>query len=79
MTIQVNVGEAQARLAELLAQVDAGGHLVIAEDGEPRYEIRLIRHDRTAARKALEEIRADRLHGEITVDDILSWRDEGRR
>ena len=35
MTLTVNIGEAKARLSELIAKVEAGEEITIARDGQP--------------------------------------------
>lgn len=80
MTIQVNIGEAKTRLSELLARVDEGEAVVIARDGEPKYEVTLLEVDRAAAREALERLRAIRARSKgVSREEIIAWRDEGRR
>ena len=79
MTIHVNIDELKARLSELLARVEAGEDLVIAQEGRARFKLERLDDDRVAARATVEALLADRTSGEISVEDIIAWRDEGRR
>ena len=83
MTIQVKIGEAKARLSELIAQVEAGEEVVIARGNQ--VVARIVRARATLdAKAAVERIRTRRealRAGGVTVtqDEIRQWRDEGRR
>lgn len=75
----VTVGEAKTRLSELLARVEAGEEIVIARGDHPvarllpmqrRHEVEGAIADILAARSAI---------GSTTTDEIIAWRDEGRR
>lgn len=80
MTIQVNVGEAKTRLSELLARVEAGERVIIARGNEPIAELRPIVQGRRTAEEAIARIKARQARNQpTTVDEILAWRDEGRR
>ena len=79
MTLHVNVEELKARLSELLARVEAGEDLVVAQDGGARFKVECLTHDRAAARAAVEALLADRTSGGVTLEEIMAWRDEGRR
>lgn len=80
MTLQVNVGEAKTRLSELIAKVEAGEAVVIARDGAPVVELRRVERDRTAAMEAAQRLIARRTEARrVTTEEILAWRDEGRR
>ena len=66
MSLTVKIGEAKTRLSELLAKVEAGEEVVIARGHEP------------IAR--LAEVKAARANrAKTTPEELLAWRDEGRR
>jgi prevent-host-death family protein len=79
MTITVDIAGAKARLSELVARAEAGEEIVIARDNVPVALLsRLPRAD--DIRAAIEEIRDARAGLPATgADEILQWRDEGRR
>ena len=83
MTIRVKIGEAKARLSELIAQVEAGEEVVIARGNQ--VVARIVRARATLdAKAAVERIRTRReaLRAEgvtVTQDEIRQWRDGGRR
>jgi prevent-host-death family protein len=82
-TITVKIGEAKARLSELIAKVEAGEEVVIQRGNEPVARLTALEDDkRRRAREAIERIRALRDSGDIkpvTVEEILAWRHEGHR
>ncbi len=72
---------AKAKLAELLDEVEQGETFVISRHGKaiarlvPEEEVR-----RADARRALAEIKEMRGQaGRASIEEILAWRDEGRR
>ena len=78
---EIQASAAKARLAELLDQVERGETVTITRHGKaiarlvPEEEWR-----RAAARRAMDEIKEMRKHaGRATVEEILAWRDEGRK
>jgi prevent-host-death family protein len=77
---QVQASQAKAQFAELLDQVERGETVVITRHGKPI--ARLVREDderRTDALRAMAEIKELRkTAGRATVEEILTWRDEGR-
>jgi prevent-host-death family protein len=79
MSITVDIGEAQARLSELVARAEAGEEIVITRDNAPVALLtRLPRAD--DIRAAIEEIRDARAGLPATsVEEILQWRDERGR
>jgi antitoxin (DNA-binding transcriptional repressor) of toxin-antitoxin stability system len=79
MTITVDIDEAQARLSELVARAEAGEEIVIARDNVP--VALLCRLPRPGdVRAAIEDIREARAGLPVTsIEEILQWRDEGRR
>jgi antitoxin (DNA-binding transcriptional repressor) of toxin-antitoxin stability system len=79
MTITVDIGEAKTRLSELVARAEAGEEIVITRDNVP---VALLRRLPRAGdiRAAIEEIRDARTGLPATsIDEILQWRDAGRR
>lgn len=82
MTIIVDIGDigdAKARLSELVARAETGEEIVIARDNRPVAMLsRLPRAD--DIRAAIEEIRDARAAPPATsVAEILQRRDEGRQ
>jgi prevent-host-death family protein len=79
MTVTVDIGEAKARLSELVARAEAGEEIVITRDNAPVALLtRLPRAD--DIRAAIEEIRDARAGLPATsVEEILQWRDERGR
>ncbi|MFN0023334.1 MAG: type II toxin-antitoxin system Phd/YefM family antitoxin [Parvularculaceae bacterium] len=80
MTIQVNVGEAKARLSELIARVEKGQEVIIARDNQPVVRLVLEQPDRVRAAEAVARIRElRRKMAPTTLEEILSWRHEGHK
>ena len=79
MTLQINIGEAKTRLSELIARVEAGEEVVIARDNKAVAKLSRVRHanDIEAVIDEILASRADR--ASTSVEEILSWRDEGRK
>jgi prevent-host-death family protein len=81
VSITANIAEAQIRLSELVAKVEAGEQVVIARDGTPVAGLAPL--DEVARRRVvIEDIIARRDSGRIapvSAEEILAWRDEGRR
>ena len=82
---QVGAFEAKNTLGSLLDLVQQGEEVVITRHGKPVAKLvaAVKPHDREEARNAIERIRARadevRNSNPVTLDEILSWRDEGRR
>lgn len=77
MTITVNVGDAD--LNELLAKVEAGEDVVLARNGVPVAQLKLV-PDLKARRKAIEELLELRKKmPSITQEEIAEWKAIGRR
>jgi prevent-host-death family protein len=78
---EVQASDAKARLAELLDQVERGETIVITRHGKPI--ARLVPDEearRADALRAMAEIKEMRKHvGRATIEEILAWRDEGRK
>ena len=79
MSLTVNIGEAKARLSDLIAKVEGGEDVIIARGEQPVARLTRILHDMDVA-SAIKEIKAARVgRPKTTVEEILAWRDEGRR
>jgi prevent-host-death family protein len=78
---EIDAADAQAQLPRLLDEVELGETIVITRHGRPVARLVSDRAARQAdIRAAVAEIRAARKKaGRITVEEILSARDEGRR
>jgi prevent-host-death family protein len=79
MPTVIKTGEAKTRLSELLARVEAGEEVTIARGDVP--VARLVPVARTGdARAAVADILAARAGlARTTADELIAWRDEGRR
>jgi prevent-host-death family protein len=84
-TREVGAFEAKTHLSELLAAVEGGERVTITRRGKPVARLVPIEDDAKAQRaEALETLRALRAQirargGGLTVEEILSARDEGRK
>ncbi len=79
MTVTVNVGEAKTRLSELLARVEAGEEVVIARDSSPVARLSRIR-PKADISALIEEMLVERQgRTPATAEELIAWRDEGRR
>lgn len=79
MTTTVKISEAKAHLSELLARVEAGEEVVISRGNDPIARLSRIRKE-TDLQLLVTEVRAARARAQpVTHDEVLSWRDEGRR
>ena len=79
MSLTVKIGEAKARFSELVAKAEAGEEIIIARGREP--VAGLVRLPRSDAFSALiGEVKAART-GRATTrpEELMAWRDEGRR
>lgn len=78
---QIQASTAKAQFAELLDEVERGETVVITRHGKPI--ARLVREEderRSDALRAMAEIKEMRkTAGRATVEEILAWRDEGRK
>jgi prevent-host-death family protein len=79
MSLTVKIGEAKARLSELIAKVEAGEEIIIARGHEP--VARLVRLPHLNEFSAvIAEVKATRAARAATrPEELLAWRDEGRR
>lgn len=76
---EVGSFEAKTHLSELLAAVEAGETVTITRHGKAIAQLVPVGHrgsDRVAALRKLQKIGAG---ATMTVDEVLSARDEGRR
>ena len=78
---QIQFSTAKAQLSELIDDVERGETVQITRHGKP--VARLMREEdarRADALRAMAEIRKLRKSaGHATVEEILAWRDEGRK
>ena len=79
MSLTVKIGEAKARFSELVAKAEAGEEIIIARGHEP--VARLVRLPRPDAFSAvIAEVKAARTARAATrPEELMAWRDEGRR
>ena len=77
----VKSSDAKARFSELLDEVERGETVVITRHGKAIAHLQPARDQRPEeARLAMEEIAAARKSApRATVEEVLQWRDEGRR
>ena len=78
----VSLADARANIAELLDEVERGETVTISRDGEwsPEFAQPFDESRRADARRAIEELRELRKKsGPATAEEIIAWRDEGRR
>lgn len=79
MSTTVKISEAKAHLSELLARVEAGEEVIIARGNDPIARLSRIRKE-TDRQVLLDEVRVARSKVKpVTHEEIMSWRDEGRR
>ena len=81
----VAIAEAKDRFSELVAAAEAGEEIVVTRHGKPAVRITAVATDRqdrkrealeamvAAGRRNLEEF------GPTTIDEIIAWKNEGRR
>ncbi len=80
MTLRIDVEEGAARWRELLAEVEAGRDVVIARGAETVARVTKADVPQIGRQAAIEAIfEARRGLPSTTVEEILAWRDEGRR
>jgi prevent-host-death family protein len=78
---QIQASTAKAQLAELLDEVERGETIVITRHGKPIADLKPHADSRREeALRAMAKIKELRKHtGRATVEEILAWRDEGRK
>ena len=79
MTITVKVGEAKTHLSELLAKVEAGEEVIIARGNEPIARLSRFRRDKDVEAVIAEIMAARAGRAKTTLEEILAWKEEGRR
>ena len=81
MTITIDADEGAARWSELLAEVEAGNDVIIARGTQ--LVARLARLPQPASEDidaAIASLQENRKHfAPITIDEIIAWKNEGRR
>lgn len=77
----VSLADARANITELLDEVERGETVTISREGARSQELPPPANARSAdVVQAIEELKQLRkANGPVTVEEILSWRDEGRR
>ncbi len=82
----VAIAEAKNHLSELIAAAEAGEEIVITRHGKPAVRLVAAVEDRKLAQRAAIEAlfelgRARRASGRptTTIDEIIEWKNEGRR
>nr|CAD6628191.1 type II toxin-antitoxin system prevent-host-death family antitoxin [Rhizobium sp. TCK] len=79
MTTTVKISEAKTHLSDLLVRAEAGEDIIIARGNDPIIRLARIAKE-TDMQLLLAEVRAARQKAAAsTHDEVLSWRDEGRR
>ena len=81
MSLTVDVSQAAERLSEMLEEVEAGREVLISRGPQPIARIEKIAATPTNdVASVIADIRAARKNfAPITIEEILEWRDEGRR
>ena len=79
MTLTVKVGEAKAKLSELLARVEAGEEVIIARGHEPIARLSRVPKANDFAALVAEVKAARAKRAKTTAEEPIAWRDEGRR
>jgi antitoxin (DNA-binding transcriptional repressor) of toxin-antitoxin stability system len=79
MSLTVKIGEAKTRLSELLAKVEAGEEVVIARGHEPIARLTRVPKAEDFAALVAEVIAARVMRAKTTPEELIAWRDEGRR
>lgn len=79
MTRTVKVAEAKTHLSELLTKVESGEEIIIARGDTPVARLVPINDEERHA-NLFRLIRRDRAKNKpVSLEEILQWRDEGRR
>ncbi len=80
MTLTFDVDDLAARLPELLAEVEAGHQILIARGSEPLAHVVKAEKPSFTSQRAINTILdLRRRMPRATAEEILEWRDEGRR
>lgn len=79
MGITIKTGEAKTRLSELLARVEAGEEVTIARGTTPIARLVPVERTRDAKAAVADIIAMRKTAGSSTAEELIEWRDEGRR
>ena len=78
---QIQASTAKAQLAELLDEVERGETIIIPRHGRPIADLKphaaSRREDALRAMREIEEMR--KTAPPVTAEEILAWRDQGRK
>ena len=78
MTITIEADEGAARWSELLAEIEAGNDVIIARGTQ--LVARLSQPSSNDVDAAIAALRENRKQfAPITIDEIIEWKNEGRR
>jgi antitoxin (DNA-binding transcriptional repressor) of toxin-antitoxin stability system len=81
MTLTFDVNELSTRLAEMLAEIEAGHDVLLAQDAQPVAKLaKLPTVAPNTVDDAIASLRENRKNfAPITIDEIIEWKNEGRR
>lgn len=80
MTLRIEVEDGAARWSDIVAEVEAGRDVVIARGGVSVATVKGELPPRVTSREAIDAILELRKRmPRATAEEILEWRDEGRR
>jgi antitoxin (DNA-binding transcriptional repressor) of toxin-antitoxin stability system len=79
VTISVKIGEAKTQLSALLAKVEAGEEVIISRGNEPIARLSRFRRDNDVGAVIAEILAARAGRAKTTIEEILAWKEEGRR
>ena len=80
MTITFDIDELAERLPEFLAEVEAGHRILITRGSEPLAQVLNAEKSNFTSQQAIDAILDIRSRmPRATAEEILEWRDEGRR
>ena len=80
MTITFDIDELAERLPEFLAEVEAGHRILITRGSEPLAQVLNAEKSNFTSQQAIDAILDIRSRmPRATPEEILEWRDEGRR
>ena len=81
MTLTIDIDEGAARWQELIAEVEAGNDVVLARGAQLVARIeKMPQHSPEDVDAAIASLRENRRNfAPITIDEIIEWKNEGRR
>ena len=80
MTLKVDIGEGAARWPEIVAEVEAGREVVITRGIDDVARVKGTPQPRRTSQETIDAIMKIRsAMPPTTIEEILAWRDEGRR